>query len=212
MSTALQVLDARGTPIVHGSIVGMSDPGGPWSGFQGFVVAPFSELEGDNDGYTVAVFLGPEVGAFHFNAPSYRIDAWDVRYSRLLAAEDYSFLLKDDLWRTCPRIVFFQPSELVVGGEWDICVLAKRAFPRGYHMLYDWPKGVTAIPTLYQCFIRDCRATASRVALYNVWGFVYPLHVCDVCFPKTHKWFGDLLPDMKKSLLLANGDLVPVLV
>jgi hypothetical protein len=197
------VFDAVGKPIACQSIVGMKE-NGPWSGFQGFVVAPFSELE--DDGYTVAVFFGREVQPSRFNFPFWEIDKWDSQHSRDLAIDGWPFLLQDNLWQKCPRVVFFRPNELVVQEFWRIETLAERVFPRKYHSVYGWPKGVSYTSLSYQCFRKDCPSVATRVALWNVWGSVYPIHVCDGCFSKTNGWCGDDLPELKKPLLLANGE------
>ena len=203
MNTDNQVLGADGKPITAGIIVGMKDKG-PWSRFQGFVVAPFSEIEGE--GYTVAVFFGTEVESSRFNFSFWDVEKWDSQHREDLAINNWPFLFQDNLWQKCPRVVFFRPKELVVQESWSLETLAERIFPRYYHTLYDWPEGISQTSSSYQCFQKECQSVATRVALFNVWGLVYPIHVCDTCFPKINGWCGDDLPEMKKPLLLANGE------
>lgn len=207
MNKEVRVLDSNGQPIVCRSIVGMKK-NCPWYKFQGLVVAPYSEIEGN--GYTVAVFFGREVAPSQFNFPWLDVEKWDKQYAKDLAVDDGSFLLKDDLWKTCPRVVFFQPRELLVRDSWSIVTLAERLFPGFHHSVFGWPKGIIRTSSIYRCFLKDCQLVATRVALFNVWGSVCPIHVCDECFSKTNGCCGDSLPEMKNPFLLANGQ--PVII
>jgi len=203
MSTDKQVLDADGKQITAGMIVGMKNVG-PWYRFQGFVVAPFSELEGD--GYTVPVFFGREVGSIRFRTPFWEIDNWDFQHNKDLAIDNWPFLLLEEVWQNCPRVVFFRPDELVVQGSWSITTLANRIFPNFHHSVYGWPEGVSQTSSSYKCFLKECQSVATRVALCNVWGSVYPIHVCDTCFSEINGRSADDLPKLKKPLLLASGE------
>lgn len=197
------VVDFKGQPINRGAIVGMSGDG-PWSRFQGLVVSPYSEVEGGV--YSVAVFFGTEVSPSHFSFPKYEAVAiWDHENRKVLATGNLTFLLSETIWLGCPRVVFFRPEELVVQDNWKIDTLAGRVFGGNYHTIYSWPKGVTAISADYMCFRKECSTRATRVALWNVWGSVYPMHVCEGCFPETNGWCGESLPELKKPFLLADG-------
>ncbi len=207
MNAADQVFDSKGTLIACLSIVGMRETG-PWSDHQGIVLAPFSEMEGD--GYTVAVFFGTEVAHHKFNSPFRDIRDWDNTYGKDLEIGDYSFLLKDELWKKCPRVVFFQPGELVVQEGWSILTLAERLFSNNYHSVYRWSRGISPTSSLYRCFLKECQSTATKVALFNASGSVCPLHVCDECSGETNGWYGDIMPELKDPFLLANGE--PVIV
>ncbi|MFA5934302.1 MAG: hypothetical protein WC827_00220 [Candidatus Paceibacterota bacterium] len=197
------IVDANGKTINRGSVVGMSDNYGPWSQFQGLVLVPYSEIE--DDGYCVAVFFGTDVCPSRFNSPSHEVLIWDQQHQKDLVTDDPTFFFVDDIWKKCPRVVFFQPNELIVQESWNIKTLAERVFKDKYHTLYSLPKGVTLVSTDYLCFQNECLAIATRVSLWNVWGSVYPMHVCENCFSKTNGWCGDSLPEMKRKFLLANG-------
>jgi hypothetical protein len=204
MNAQVQAFDANKNPILCQSIVEVRGDS-LWCGFQGLVVAPYSELEGE--GYTVAVFLDRDIPSSDFNGAYFpEIDDWDAQYQEQLKTLDRSFLLKDDCWQKCPRVVFFQPNELLIQDSWSIQTLAKRVFPYSHHTLYNWPKGITPISSRYRCFCSECSSIATQIALFNVWGSVYPMHVCEECFTKIHGWCGDDLPKIKKPFLLATGE------
>jgi hypothetical protein len=205
MNTIQKTLDAKGNQIISGTIVGMSDDDdgpGPWSPFQGLVVAPFSNIEGEE--YTIAVFFDTEVNSSHFNFSYGEISDWDTKHKKNLATGDMSFLLEDSVWRNCPRVRFFRHDELVIQEAWSIKTLAERIFKNRYHTLCSF-KGISLISSNYQCFLDGCNYKATRMALYNVWGSVYPMHVCGNCFSKTNGFCGDELPRLKKTFLLADG-------
>ncbi|MFA7252571.1 MAG: hypothetical protein WC027_01820 [Candidatus Paceibacterota bacterium] len=208
MNTTDQVVAADGRPIIAGTIVGMKDKMGPWSSFEGYVVAPFSDKE--DDGYTVAVFFGKEVSADRFNFSRSEVTDWETQYEKNLTTGDWSFLLQDAIWQQCPRVRFFRPEELIVQDNWSIKTLAERIFRNRYHILFGWPKGVSSTSSAYRCFRQGCPSIATRATLWNVWGSVYPMHVCDECFSNTYGWCGDGLPETKNPFLLANGEPVTI--
>jgi hypothetical protein len=208
MNTQKDIVDSKGNKLGWGMIVGMSSNDGPWSKFQGFVITPYSDLEGKE--YCVAVFFGTEVCPSRFNFPMYEVDDWDRQHEKEMGINDLAFLFPDPVWQKCPRVVFFKPDELVVQNGWNIETLAQRIFRSRFHTLYGWPKGITETSADYMCFRKECQARATKVALWNVWGSVYPLHVCEKCFPETNGWCADDLPEIKKTFFLANGTPAPV--
>jgi hypothetical protein len=204
MNTQKEIFDSKDRLVTQGAIVGMSDNYGPLSEFQGLVVSPYSEIE--SDGYCVAVFFGTEVCPSRFNFSFHEVNAWDRQYQKEMRSGEFSFLFADAVWQKCPRIIFFRPNELVIQDRWKIQTLAERLFKDRYHCVYGFPKGITETSADYMCFRKECKNKATRLALWNVWGSVYPIHVCEDCFPKTNCWCGDSLPDLKKPFLLANGE------
>ena len=208
MNTKKEFFDSKGGLINQGAIVGMSSDYGPLSEFQGLVVSSYSEIE--SDGYCVAVFFGTEVCPSRFNFSLYEVRAWDQRYQKEMLSGELSFLFVDAVWQKCPRMIFFRPNELVIQNNWKIETLAQRLFKNRYHTLYSLPKGITEISADYMCFRKECRNNAVKVALCNASGSVYPMHVCEKCFPETNGWCGDCLPERKKPFLLANGESVVI--
>ena len=206
------IVDANCNPLVRGSIVGVSDTG-HWSPFQGLVLDQFSDIE--DDGYCVAVFFNLEVSFTYFNywgsADKERgittIFEWDQQYGKQCKDGDIDFLFINDEWKKCPRVRFFRPNELVVQTEWELKYLVNRVFRHNCHhyclSAYDLK------PSLYLCWLEGCKNTASKIALFNVWGTVYPICVCEDCFPKTNGWLGDDLPRIKEPILLVDSSIAP---
>ncbi|MES3006018.1 MAG: hypothetical protein V4664_03675 [Patescibacteria group bacterium] len=208
----LDILDAKGQPILKGSIVGMIDPCGHWSRYQGLVLELRSDIE--DQGYTVAVFFNREVDQSYFFARRSRrllpVREWDREFLQQCVKGDTSFLLVDDAWKKCPRVIFFRPKELAVQGDWKIKTLAKRLFGNSYHRLYLLSAGLPSSPSAYQCWLEGCAAPATRTALFNVCGSVYPMYTCEACFSKNNGFCGDDLPPMKKPMLAVDG--TPILI
>ncbi len=151
-------------------------------GYQGYVVCPHSGIS-DKGGCKVAVFFGSEVKAGLFNTHR-QVESWDAKNRDMLLSVDFSTLLADDKWRTCPRVVYIHPSNLKVSKGWSIKTLSKRFFGDNPHSIYSFCKGISENPSLYRCFIENCDAPATRMTVYNVWGSVFPIHLCDSCCKK----------------------------
>lgn len=204
------ILDAQGHPITRGAIVGMSEPYGNWSRFQGVVVEPNSNIE--DDGYCVAVFFNLEVGAGHFNNFSDRkkptVSQWDKTYGGIARKGYISFLFEDDAWKNCPRIIFFRPTELKVEEEWNLTSLADRFFKDSYHTIFSLKKELLRPITEYMCWHEDCRKPATKIALCNTWGSINQYYVCNDCYPQIHGMCSDMVRT-KRPLLLRDGTAAP---
>ncbi len=191
------ILDSKGQPIQKGSIVGMADPQGHWSLYQGLVVEPRTDLEGDD--YTVAVFFDQEVCGSNFRCRSWLKKGlmdpaeWDKQHR----TDRHELLLTTEHWKICPRIVFFQPKELVVEDAWKFEHLVNRVFPE-YWQCYTIP--FPLLPGSHACWIEGCPGVATDMALVNVWGSIYPLYVCRPCFKKWNGVRSDGPPEHKKPL------------
>ncbi len=178
---------------------------------QGFVVDPHSNLEDQE--HCVAVFFGTEVDASRFNPTRSETETWDRAHQEVLNPRtgDYSLLITNNLWQNCPRVVFFKPEGLVVENGWSLETLADRLFGRMYHTLLELPRGILPHRASdYQCFRHECRNIASKLALWNIWGSVYPIYVCDSCFPENNAWCADVLPQLKNPFLSASGTPIAV--
>lgn len=202
-----QIVDAKGQPLLKGAIVEMSSSDGNWSGHQGIVVEPHSDIEGPE--YSVAVFFNREVPDHEFNHWS-RINKergimscteWDVRYGGVCRNSEMDFLWKDDVWKRCPRVIFFKPDELVVVAGWKNAALVVRLFKGHYHSVFSFCDGFPQPDTCF-CFFRSCQAPATRLAFGNVWGSVFPLYTCVTHFRDLNGVCADELPIKKQALLL----------
>ncbi len=187
------VLDSKSQPILKGSIVSMAEAGN-WSQYQGLVVDPDSKIEGD--GYTVAVFFHREVGHIQFNQGTV-VREWDQMHEAELGGTNHDWILEERIWTDCPRVVFFRPDELAIESDWKLEFYAKRTFPRGFHTLFEFKDKSPFIPGSHECSIEGCSHPATRVALLNIWGSIYPVWVCEVCFVEFHGMCGDDLPARK---------------
>jgi|GEM_PF-3494353 len=199
------VLDSKGKTITPLSIVEMANPHGHWSDFQGLVVEPDSRLEGDE--YRVAVYFFAEVAMHNFfhRRNSGVIEDWDERFAKENKAGEGEFLLHDNMWQKSSRIVFFKPGELVVQTQWSLWTLARRHFPNTASFVRELNPVFPKDPHAWQCFIEGCPRPAEKVAMFNVWGTVFPLYVCECCAPVVNGYCGDDLPKMKEPLLLLDG-------
>lgn len=187
------VLDSRAQPILKGSIVGAIETT-KWDQYQGLVLDPNSKIE--DGGFTVAVFFHREVCCSQFNQGSV-VRHWDERYEEQLASADYDWIMEEGVWKESPRVIFFRPSDLVVQQDWKPEFYAKRTFPRGYNLLYELADKSTFIPGSHECSIEKCHHPATRVALINAWGNVYPVRTCGGCFGEFHGTCRDELPARK---------------
>lgn len=192
------VLDAKGQPILKGSVVSMADRESAWFSYQGLVAEPHSDMEGD--GYTVPVFFDKEVCASHFRFWGHGdrdimmdTDHWDRQHGANAQKE----ILSSDCWKICPRVRFFRPEELVVDNEWKFENLVRRQFSEFwvYHTI-NFP----LVPGTHPCWIGECAEVASETALVNVWGSIYPIYVCPGCFQKWNGFRMDGLPTLKEPL------------
>ena len=190
------------------SIVGVLKKGWKWSpyqGLQGLVIDPESDIEG----YCVAVFFNLEVSSSKFcplDKGVVPIKEWDEEHGDQCRMGEVDFLFIDDAWKKCPRIVFFRPEELVVQDVWEIGSFARRVFRKEIvRSVYIFPDYLPKEPNLHMCHIRECAAQATKTALFNFQCSVYPIHVCDSCFPKTNGMFGNALPRCKVPLLSFDG-------
>lgn len=200
------IKDSVGTTILPLSIVEITERQYPYHEFQGMVVAPHSPLEGD--GYTVAVYFFTEVHHHHFNyreRGTLSLAEWDEKFTQDNKQGNGEFLLKDDMWKQSPRIVFFKPKELLVQKCWNVKTLAKRFFPRTCRTINDFKEGLPRDPTAYTCFIEKCDQPASEIAVYNVWGSVFPLYVCRTCMTQVNGTCGDDTPSIKRPFLSRDG-------
>ncbi|MDD2935426.1 MAG: hypothetical protein PHX25_03050 [Candidatus Pacebacteria bacterium] len=191
MST-LKILDSKGRAIKKEMIVGMADPVGNWSMYQGLVIESNSDITGDE--YCVAVYFDKEVPSCHlWNHDERCINQyeWDKKYGE----ECPEILLISDIWKKCYRIWFFRPEELVVEDNWKIKHLCDRLFKNMYHSWYDIG---SLVPENSPCSIKSCLDRATKLTLCNVWGTVYPLFTCCDCFFKYNGRMADDLPDCKK--------------
>lgn len=184
------VLDSKGRQILKGSIVGMTDPQGYWSSYQGLVVEPYSDMEGD--GYTVAVFFDREVpeSDFHYRGWLNKGLMNPTEWDRQLRPDYQKALLTTERWTLCPRIVFFRPEELVVESAWKLEHLIKRQFPTYW---FSYAIAFPLIPGSHACWMKECSNLATDMALVNVWESIYPTYVCRPCF---EKWNGIRLDDL----------------
>lgn len=198
--------DKNGVEIKVGAIVQITGEDLVHDGKQGLVVNTDSDVEYDGKLCNVVVFFYQEVPTYNFAADSTEVYLWDDKYKDQCRASDTSFILENDLWKKCPRIQYFSPKEILIQKNWSLKNLIGRVFNGSMepHTHYSF-KGVTMKSDDYMCFRKECNNVASKIAIFNVWGSVFPLHVCDECFPKTNGWCGDSLPTLKKPLLLADG-------
>ena len=197
------IVDAKGNPINRLAIVGMSDPHGPWSQYQGLVVEPNSNIEGLN--YTVAVYFYSEVCQSNFFGSMAEARKWDNLYAKEDRKSETDFLFKDDAWKKSPRVRFFKPSELIVLQAWGHETLANRMFKRNYHSLFRIPPSLPQSPDAFMCWIEECRNPATEVALCNIWGSVYPLFTCKACGQQFNGMCSDDLPPMKNPHMTPDG-------
>ncbi len=202
MSTNTKVLDGDGKEITAGSIVA-ADRHLCWSEFQGIVVKPHTTIEDDE--FTVAVLFGTDVDSSHFNFRHRDTSRWDERYRARINRDDTSFLSDDDALKECPRIVYFRPKELTVQEAWSVRTLADRFFKRRWHTMFGLPKGVTIRSADYECFLVKCPRQAKKLAVFNVWGSIFPIHVCEECFSEVNGFCGDALPQIKVPSVVAKG-------
>lgn len=187
-------------PLVFGSIVKIIDQESVFYNQMGLVIKPdYNPSTGE-----VAVFFDREVPYTRFDVTPFDLDGWDRKYFEKMKSGNYEFLLEDSVFKGCPRIVIFEAQHFSVEDSWDVSVLAERMFPRLHHTVYDWPKGVTGQSSLYICFLKDCDNPASKVALYNFVGSVYPLHTCNSCFVKVNGMCGECFPELKNPLVVRN--------
>lgn len=204
------VLDALGMPILKGSIVGMSDPQGPWSLFQGLVVSPYSDIEGEK--YTVPVFFNAEVCYSHFQ--TYRAQGsgipgvrdWDKEHLASCKRGEVEFLFEEGVWQQCPRVLFFKPEELVVCDRWKLDTLCQRLFKNLWHSLCVPPPPFDGLPQMYLCWMEGCMSQATQTALCNAQGQVAPFCVCDICHARVNGLLVDWFPESKNPILLADGN------
>jgi hypothetical protein len=187
------VLDSKSQPILKGSIVGAIETT-KWDQYQGLVLDPNSEAEGN--GFTVAVFFHREVCSSQFNQGTV-VREWDQRHEAELADTNHDWILEERTWTDCPRVVFFRPDELVVEPDWKLEFYVKRTFPNGFHALFELKDKSSFIPGSHECTLVECHHPATRVALLNVWGSIYPVRTCEGCFAKFHGMCGDELPARK---------------
>jgi len=202
MSDTTPVLDSKGNQIVSGSIV-VAERHLFWSSFQGKVITPHSDIE--DSGHTVAVFFNRDVKSSHFSYSHSVVVDWDERYKEHLDADDLTFLLEGDLLKTCPRAVFFKPEQLVVQEFWSLDTLVKRVFGDRWHTRFNLPKGVSMRSSDYECFIAQCDSRATQIALINVHGSIFPMHVCSNCFSRFNGMCSDDLPEIKVPTAIAQG-------
>jgi len=194
--------------ILKGSIVEVVE-GLLFESCQGLVVCADSDIEGPE--FCVAVFFNLEVSTHNFTIferkdPSIlRTVQWEEKYHDQCKRGEIDFLLNDDVWKKCPRVIFFRPEELIVQPYWKIENLAKRLFRNMFHTTHVFADYLPKDPSLHMCHLEDCQSRATKLALYNVWGSVYPLFVCELCFPKVNGWCGDDLPARKKTFLTFDG-------
>ncbi len=207
--TISQILDAKGQPIEKGSVVQIIDESSPWAKYKGLVVEPDSNIEGDN--FRVAVFFNFEVRQdmfthWRFNADLKRgimdIGDWHRTFRDLCRNGETDFLLVEQVWKKCPRVVFFQPEALLVGAEYSIDDLVKRVFGKA-NFIYE-PKDQHVPIESFWCWHNNCKNKASKIALFNVWGTIMVLRVCDGCFPKTHGIMADSAPEGSTRLVETN--------
>lgn len=202
------VLDARGVEIKKESIVEMSEPDGPWSKYQGLVVCPNSDINGDE--YTVAVYFYREVPDNMLactRTDRISLDQWSTFYDTPDRLSKVEFLFDEgERWRKSPRVRFFEPSELVVVPNWKHTLLAERMFRSTYHFVSSLdPKLYSTNPNEYLCEIDGCNNRASQTCLYNVWGTVFVHYMCPSCTEKYHGLCGDIQPRIKQRPLNPKG-------
>jgi hypothetical protein len=203
MSDTTPVLDSQGNQIVIWSIV-VAENDLCRASFEGVAIATNSDISGN--GRTVAVFYHREVEARHLGYTHLVVADWDERYKAYLEADDLSFLLDGDLLRSCPRVIFFRPEELTVREFWSLQTLADRTFSRDdYHMLFDLPAGISMESSEYECFMVGCNSRASKIALLNFYGSIFPMHVCRDCFTRVNGKICDCFPKFKVPTVVARG-------
>jgi hypothetical protein len=202
-----QIKDSTGTLISPLSIVRTINEIHIWSEFQGIVVEPDSSIEGPD--YCTAVYFFREAEHHEFSHRQLReeipIREWDETYREENKLGKGDFLLRDGLWQKSPRIVFFKPCELTVVPRWSVSTLARRHYGRNPHTINSFRGTFPEDPTLCRCFRKDCNHPATGVAVYNVWGSVYPIYTCDTCFREVNGYCGDLLPELKNPFLYLDG-------
>lgn len=202
-----EIKDSTGASIAPFSIVEITEDVGSWSGFQGLVIEPDSDIEGDE--FCVAVYFFAEVkpDRFLFDSRNRSNTAriWDETYREENRSGKGEFLLKDDVWKTSPRVVFFRPTELIVKKRWSVEILAKRFFPNRYHTICGLSEKFPADPEAYMCCIAACRKPATDIAVCNVWGSVYPIFMCKDCALKMNGLCGEDLPELKRPFLAPDG-------
>lgn len=84
----------------------------------------------------------------------------------------------------------------------------ERYFPNFHHSVFT-VKNITNNPTLYQCFLKECINPASIMFLYNYWGSVFPIHICNECQEKEFDGqlaiSGESSPELKHPFLYTDG-------
>ena len=208
--TATPILDAKGQEIKVKSIVGMSDPEGPWSNFEGLVVDPKSTIEDDE--YCVAVYFYREVGDYEFIGGINNIlslDQWSKNYREKDRNSETDFLFESEIWKKSPRVRFFKPEELVVLETWSYKTLVQRLFKNSYHSVFDISKTIPQEPDKYMCWSEECRDPATHTAIYNIWGSVSKAFVCKTCFDKMNGLCADSA-QLKRVLMTPEGkEIIP---
>jgi hypothetical protein len=212
------VYDALHQSIDEGCIVAMhvdaslDIDGGSFTDYEGVVVSPRSVFQGDTT-YTVPVFFPSEVPDHLFHRYGNEIDPnmislsdWnkDTRYQvKATSPREFSFLWTDEdgsLWRRCPRIHYFQPSELKVCADFSMKNLANRIFPHRWHSCYSPIKhGFSHYLDGRICDIAACKNIAEHITLYNVWGTVGFCFTCKTCHSNYNGTCSDTGPDLKKK-------------
>lgn|SRR5574343_169900 len=205
-----EIKDSTGATIKQFSIVGMtptSSKGYYSSTYQGLVIEPESKQREDD--HCVSVYFFREMTGSQFirstRSDIIPIDTWDIDYADQNRSGKGEFLLEDGLLRVCPRIVLFRPDELIVQTRWSIRTLSDRFFRDRYHSICGFGENFSDDPSQYRCFIHECPNPATETAVYNVWGSVCPLYVCDGCMKVVNGIMADDLPKTKKQLLTIDG-------
>lgn len=204
-TTVGSIVNSAGGVICRGSVVSPVNNVVTWSGHQGLVVAPHTNLNGCV--YSVAVFFNVEVDRCDFSTHAHihqrcglmSVQDWDDRYG-LMSRENIDFLYENDLWKECPRVIFFRPDELVLTGRFRLQTLAKRIFGDQFRRFNHYTGRQSHLPLkLHLCRHSACREQATKIALLCVMGDVYPIPTCADCFKKTHGHCADQLPSLKRT-------------
>lgn len=187
-----------------GSIVEVIDKDLALKRQQGLVVKVHRHAKSEKR--CVAVFFGPEIPAQIFDSPICTVDNWDANHFWDCKRGNFEFLFEERNQKRCPRILRFQPEQLVVVSGWRVDVLAKRVFlSENNFRIRSFAEITSEKPSDYKCFMNRCDCTATKTAVFNVWGTVFPIFTCDRCFEEVNGLSGDDLPDLKKPFLFKEG-------
>ena len=133
----------------------------------------------------IAVFFDKEVETLDIHGPE-EAESWS---GPIPTQENY---------RECPRVLWFQPNELMVISQFSLKTLADRRFPGMWHHTRAF--SAPLVPNVFKCHLADCKSglMATERSLFNFWGTVIDFYTCTECHEAIDGMGGDFVPKLRE--------------